>query len=82
MRIRYILGGNCHSRVELINNMANTLDSMHDVLVSEAHRRDDENCLDDIIAGQLAVLGNMLVMLLSMCSRYNFHDPCDITREP
>ena len=68
MRIKYILGGDCHSKVELINGMANTLDSMHDVLVGEAHRRDSEIRLDDTIAGQLGALGNLLIMLLSMRS--------------
>ena len=68
MRIRYILGGDCHSKVELINSMANTLDSMYDALVGEAHRRDSEISLDDTIAGQLGALGNLLIMLLSMRS--------------
>jgi|GEM_PF-7070979 len=67
MRIEYILKGNHRSTVELINNMAKTLDSMYHVLVGETHRRDDENHLDDTIAGMLGALEDLLIMLLSMC---------------
>ena len=66
MRIEYILKGHQSSTVELINNMAKTLDSMYDVLVGEAHRRDDTEHIDDTIASMLRTLENLLIMLLSM----------------
>jgi DNA-binding MarR family transcriptional regulator len=68
MRINHILGNKHKSSVELIDCMANTLDSMYDVLVGEAHRRNDNNHLDDTIIGQLAGLGALLIMLLSLHS--------------
>lgn len=66
MRIKRILDYDHQSTVELIDCMANTLDSMYGVLVGEAHRRDDNNHLDDTIIGQLAALGATLIMLLSL----------------
>jgi DNA-binding MarR family transcriptional regulator len=66
MRIKYILDYDHRSTVELIDSMADTLDSMYHVLVGEAHRRDDKNHPDDTIAGQLGALGALLVMLLSL----------------
>ena len=66
MRIEYILNGHNNSTIELITNMAKTLDSMHNVLVGEAHRRDDNDHLDDTIASMLRTLENLLIMLLSM----------------
>lgn len=74
MRIKYILGYEYQSTAELIDSMANTLDSMHHVLVGEAHRRDDNNHLDDTIVGQLAALGASLIMLLSLHSNDNDED--------
>lgn len=71
MRIKYILGYECRSSVELIESMANTLDCMYDVLMREAHKRDDKSPLDDTIAGQLGALGASLIMLLSLHS--NIH---------
>jgi DNA-binding MarR family transcriptional regulator len=68
MRIKYILDNNHKSTVELIDSMADTLDRMYDVLVGEAHRRDDNNHLEDTIVGQLAALGASLIMLLSLRS--------------
>jgi DNA-binding MarR family transcriptional regulator len=68
MRIKYILGNNHKSTVELIDSMADTLDRMYDVLVGEAHRRDDNSHLEDTIVGQLAALGASLIMLLSLHS--------------
>ena len=68
MRVKYILGNNHKSTVELIDSMADTLDRMYDVLVGEAHRRDDNNHLEDTIVGQLAALGATLIMLLSLHS--------------
>jgi DNA-binding transcriptional ArsR family regulator len=66
MRIEYILKDHHSSTVELINNVAKTLDSMYDVLVGETHRRDGKDHLDDTIAGMLGVLEDLLIMLLSM----------------
>ncbi|HYT42237.1 MAG TPA: hypothetical protein VEP90_07815, partial [Methylomirabilota bacterium] len=66
MRIKYILDYDHQSAVEFIDSMATTLDRMYDVLVGEAHRRDDNNHLDDTIVGQLAALGASLIMLLSL----------------
>ena len=66
--VKYILGNNHKSTVELIDSMADTLDRMYDVLVGEAHRRDDNNHLEDTIVGQLAALGASLIMLLSLRS--------------
>ncbi len=66
MQIKYILGYEHETTVELLNSMANTLDSMYHVLVGEAHRRDDNNHPDDTIIGQLVALGALLIMLLSM----------------
>jgi DNA-binding MarR family transcriptional regulator len=68
MRIKHILGYEHKSSVDLIDSMANTLDRMYDVLVVEAHRRDGNNYQDDTIVGQLAALGSLLIMLLSMRS--------------
>lgn len=66
MRIRHILDYDHQSAVEFIDSMATTLDRIYDVLVGEAHRRDDNNHLDDTIVGQLAALGASLIMLLSL----------------
>ncbi len=68
MRIKHILDYDHQSAVEFIDSMATTLDRMYDVLVGEAHRRDDNNHLDDTIVGQLAALGASLIMLLSLHS--------------
>lgn len=68
MRIKRILDNKHQSSAELIDSMATTLDRMYDALVGEAHRRDDNNHLDDTIIGQLAALGALLIMLLSMRS--------------
>jgi len=67
MRIKYVLDYDHQSAVKLIDSMASTLDSMYDVLVGEAHSREDKNYLDDnAIAGQLVALGGLLIMLLSL----------------
>jgi len=68
MRIQHILNYEHQSTVGLIDSMARTLDSVYDVLVGEAHRRDDISLYDDTIAGQLAALGGSLIMLLSLHS--------------
>ena len=68
MRIKHILGYSHNSAVELIECMANTIDKMYDVLVGEAHRRDDKSYDDDTIMGQLATLGGLIIMLLRMHS--------------
>jgi len=68
MRIKHILDYDHQSAVEFIDSMATTLDRMYDVLVGEAHRRDDNNHLEDTIVGELAALGAALIMLLSLHS--------------
>jgi len=68
MRIKHILDYDHQSAVEFIDSMATTLDRMYDVLVGEAHKRDDNNHLEDTIVGELAALGATLIMLLSLHS--------------
>jgi DNA-binding MarR family transcriptional regulator len=66
MRIKHILGNGYNSKAELVDSMANAVDGMYNVLVGEAHRRDDNSHMDDTIIGMLATLGSVLLMLLSM----------------
>ena len=68
MRVKYILGYDSQSTIELIDDMANMLDSMYNMLVGETHRRDGKHKHEDTIAALLAALGGVLTMILSMRS--------------
>ena len=68
MRVKYILGYDSQSTIELIDDMANMLDSMYNMLVGETHRRDGRHKHEDTIAALLAALGGVLTMILSMRS--------------
>ena len=63
MRIRRILSSD--SKAEWVDKTATALNSTYDVLAAESHSRDDEYRGDDTAAGQLIVLGGLLLTLLS-----------------
>jgi DNA-binding MarR family transcriptional regulator len=63
MRIRRILDSS--SKAEWVDKTAAALDSTYDVLAAESHNRDEEYRDDDTAAGQLIVLGGLLLTLLS-----------------
>ena len=63
MRIRRILDSD--SKAEWIDKTAAALDSTYDVLTAESHNRQGGYLCDDTAAGQLIVLGGLLLTLLS-----------------